>query len=417
MSEQIDTVGKVEDTISTEERLWNRNFILLLQGQMVSMFGNTIYDTALRFWILTHTGSTAMMGALLAASVIPEIFMSPFVGTYIDRSDRKRILVIMDIISGSAILFIGIAAILGFIQVWMILPVSLIVGISSCFFNPTIDSSIPDIVPKTKLIKANSLFSSISSGNDMAGYALGSFLIQLLGTPILFIFNGISFLFSAVTECFISIPEINKDLEKTTFWDDMKSGIKFILNSRGLMYLYITTSVLNLCAAMSMTLTLPWFESNTKLGIVSYGIAMAVNTFGMFVGFSALSVFEIKRERRFIVFIISGVLIAITMIIYSFSLDFYIILVMFFVNGICLAVINSLIQSSMQRSVTADMRAKVFSFRRTLSSSLMPIGMVLAGILAEKLKINLIILVDYTVFLLLFIHLAFVSSVKELINI
>lgn len=417
MSERTDIVSKVEDTVIFKENLWNKNFILLVQGQMVSMFGNTIYDTALRFWILTHTGSTAMMGILMAASVIPEIFMSPFVGTYIDRNDRKRVLVLADIFSGCAILFIGIAAILDFIQVWMILPVSIIVGLSSCFFNPTIDSSIPDIVPKSKLIKANSIFSSISTGNDMAGYALGSFFIQLLGAPIIFIFNGISFLFSAITECFICIPKISRASEKTTFWEDMKSGMAFILNSRGLIYLYITTPFLNLCAAMSMTLTLPWFESNKELGIVSYGIAMAVNTFGMFVGFSSLSLIEIKREKRFYAFIISGILTAVTMIIYSLTLNFYIILILFFINGNCLAVINSLIQSSMQNSVTTDMRAKVFSFRRTLSSALMPLGMVIAGVLAEKFKINLIILVDYIIFLLLFIHLAFVSSIREIINI
>ena len=416
MSEISEIVVEVHEKEVLEERLWNRNFILLLQGQLVSMFGNSIYDTALRFWILTNTGSTALMGALMAATVIPEIFMSPFVGTYIDRSDRKRILIFTDAISGVAILFIGIAAVLGFVQVWMMLPICIIIGITSCFFNPTIDSSIPDIVPKSKLIKANSIFSSISTGNEMAGYAFGSFLVQLLGAPIIFIFNGISFLFSAATECFISIPKIGGTVEKTTYWEDMKLGFQFVRKSHGLLYLYITTAFLNLFGIMSMTLTLPWFKANSELGIVAYGIAMAVNTFGMFVGFSYLAVADIKKEKRFFAFIVSGIIIAITMIIYSLSLNFYIILAMFFINGICLAVINSLIQSSMQSSVTSDMRAKVFSFRRTLSSALMPLGMILAGVLAEKIKINTIILIDYILFFGLFVHLVFVSSVKEIIN-
>lgn len=416
MSEASEITVEVHEKEVLKESLWNRNFILLLQGQLVSMFGNTIYDTALRFWILANTGSTALMGVLMAATVIPEIFMSPFVGTYIDRSDRKRIIVFTDAISGVAILFIGIAAVLGFIRVWMMLPICILVGITSCFFNPTIDSSIPDIVPKSKLIKANSIFSSISTGNEMAGYALGSFLVQLLGAPIIFIFNGISFLFSAVTECFISIPNIGGTAEKTTYWEDMKLGLQFVRKSHGLLYLYITTAFLNLFGIMSMTLTLPWFKANSELGIVAYGIAMAVNTFGMFVGFSYLAVADIKKEKRFFTFILSGIIIAVTMIIYSLSLNFYIILVMFFINGICLAVINSLIQSSMQSSVTSDMRSKIFSFRRTLSSALMPLGMILAGVLAEEIKINTIILIDYILFFGLFVHLIFVSSVKAIIN-
>lgn len=214
-----------------KNKLWNNNFILLLQGQLVSVFGNTIYDTALRFWILVNTGSTALMGILMAVAVLPEIFISPFAGTFIDRHDRKKILIVTDSISGIAVLLVGIAALTGYIQIWMVLLTGIIVGICSCFFNPTIDSSIPDIVPKSKLLKANSVFSSMCTGNDMAGYVFGSFLVQFFGAPIIFIFNGISFLFSAATECFIKIPQVEKSLEKSTFWKDIyTSSVKKVIN-------------------------------------------------------------------------------------------------------------------------------------------------------------------------------------------
>lgn len=407
----------IENDKKLEYKLWNTNFILLLQGQFVSIFGNTIYDIALRLWILDRTGSTALMGALMAASVLPEIFISPFAGTFIDRHDRKKILVITDVISGITVLFIGIAAITGFIQMWMVLMVGIIVGICSCFFNPTIDSSIPDIVPKSKLLKANSAFSLMSTGNDMAGYAFGSILVQILGAPITFIFNGISFLFSAVTECFIKIPKVHTTSEKSSFWEDMKAGLVFVKNSTGLKYLYITISFLNFCASMSMTLTLPLFKINSGLGIGAYGIAMAINTLGMFVGFTSLSIIEVKKEKKFYIFIGSGIITAVTMIIFSISLNFYFTMILFFINGFGIAVTSSLIQSSMQNSVPSNMRSKVFAFRRTLSSSLMPLGMIIAGVLGEVISLNIIIFVDYVVYLILFIYLLSLSSVKEIINI
>ncbi|WP_084284804.1 MFS transporter [Clostridium lundense] len=252
---------------------------------------------------------------------------------------------------------------------------------------------------------------------DMAGYAVGSFLVQLLGAPIVFVFNGVSFLFSAFTEWFIKIPKVNIVSEKSSFWEDMKAGLVFVKNSKGLKYLYITISFLNFCAAMSITLTLPLFKMNNGLGIGAYGIAMAINTLGMFAGFTSLSIIELKREKKFYAFIGSGIITAGTMIIFAITSNFYLTIMLFFVNGIGIAVMNSLIQSSMQRSVPSNMRSKVFAFRRTLSSSLMPLGMVIAGILGEVISLNIIIFVDYAVYLVLFMYLLSLSSVKEIINI
>jgi MFS transporter, DHA3 family, macrolide efflux protein len=401
----------------SQEKLWNCNFILLLQGQVVSLLGDKVYDIALPFWVLAKTGSVALMSVLMAAAIFPKIFISPFAGTFIDRHDRKEILIIADVISGITILFIGTAAIIEFIQMWMIFAAGVIVGICGSFFNPAINSAIPEIVPKAKLLKANSMFSSISSVNDMAGYAFGGFLVQLMSAPILFIFNGVSFLFSAAAESFVKIPQIESYSEKMNFMEDMKAGIRFVNNLKGLKYLYITIAFLNFFASMSMTLTLPWFKMHNQLGIGAYGLAMAVNTFGTFVGFAALSLIELKKEKRFYLFILSGIIISITMILYAFTLNFYFIALLFFLDGICLAVMGSLLQSSMQNCVPSNMRSKVFALRNTLSSALMPLGMIFAGILSEKIKMNIIIFADYVVVLILFIYLSFAASVKEIINI
>ncbi|WML34377.1 MFS transporter [Clostridium sp. OS1-26] len=399
------------------DKLWNRNFTLLFQGQLVSILGNNVFNIALEFWVLTKTGSVSLMGILLAVITLPKVFISPLAGTFIDRHDRRKVLITTDIINGITILFIGITAILGLLQVWMVFLSGIITGVCSCFFNPAINSCVPDVVPKSKLLKANSILSSISSGNDMVGYAFGGFLVQTVGAPILFVFNGFSFLFSATSECFTKIPQIKSSQKNMNFIEDMKTGIQFISKLEGLKYLYITISFLNLFASMSMTLTLPWFKINNQLGVGLYGLAMAINTFGIFAGYTILSVFEIKKENKFYAFILSGIIISCTMIIYSMTLNFYFIAVLFFIDGLCLSVMGSLLQTSMQNCVPSDMRSKVFAFRNTLSSALMPIGMTLAGILGERIQMNKIIFVDYAMFFILFIYLSFLKSVKEIINI
>lgn len=168
---------------------------------------------------------------------------------------------------------------------------------------------------------------------------------------------------------------------------------------------------------MSMTLTLPWFKMNKQLGVGLFGLAMAINTFGIFLGYIVLSVIELKKEKKFFAFIISGIVISITMIIYSMTLNFYLISTMFFIDGFSLAVMGSLLQTSIQNCVPSNMRSKVFAFRNTLYSALVPIGMIIAGILGEKIKMNIIIFADYVVFLEFFIYISFLTSVKKIINI
>lgn len=410
------SIDTLEKSTALKEKLWNKNFILLLQGQIVSVFGDNIYDMALRFWILVHTGSTTLMGILMAATIIPSIFISPLAGTFIDRHDRRKILIAADILRGVSIFPIGLLALYGRLQVWMILISGIIMGLCGSFFSPSIDSSIPDIIPKSKIIKGTSIFSLASTGNEIVGNAFGGFLVQMLGAPILFMLNGLSFLFSATCTGFVKIPLIPEEVKSISFFNDLKLGMNFVKKSKGLKYLLITMCFFNFCASMSITLTMPWFRANNSLGISFYGIAMAINTFGMFLGFTCLSIVEINREKRFFALIASGIILSITMIIYSLTLNVFLISAMFFVDGFCIAVLSSIIQSSIQQFVPSNIRSKVFAFKNTLSSALMPLGMILAGILGEKFKMNMIICADYIAFLLLFIHLASLSSVKKIVN-
>lgn len=225
---------KLERKENLQEQLWNRNFILIVQGQLISVFGDNIYEIALSFWILAITGSTAIMAATMAVTVVPRILISPFAGTFIDRHDRRNIMILTDAIRGISILFIGIAAVLEFIQIWMIIVIGIIVGICGCFFSPAINSAIPDIVSKSKLIKANSILSLANTANYMVGNAVGGFIVQILGAPIIFIINGVSFIFSAVAEFFVKIPQVEEISKNVDFLDDMKAGIDFIKNSVGL---------------------------------------------------------------------------------------------------------------------------------------------------------------------------------------
>ena len=142
------------------KRIWTKNFILLWQGRFVSAIGDTFFEISLSFWILSVTDSGTLMGLLLACSQIPKLIVFPFAGTIIDRYDRKKIIVLMDICSGFTITGIGLMAYFHYFNIWLLILGSIILGTCSSFFRPAVTSIVPDIVPKdqlTKAISANSI--------------------------------------------------------------------------------------------------------------------------------------------------------------------------------------------------------------------------------------------------------------------
>ena len=106
---------------NTAFRLWNRNFFLLWQGQMVSVLGDALYDIALNFFVLEMTGSTVIMGTVMALVTVPRILLGPAAGVFVDRYDRKKLIIFGDVVRGVSVLFIAFAAWNGFLEIWMVI--------------------------------------------------------------------------------------------------------------------------------------------------------------------------------------------------------------------------------------------------------------------------------------------------------
>jgi len=265
-------------------RLWNKNFFLLWQGQLVSMLGDILYIMALNFWILDITGSTGLMGLLSALTMLPRIVLGPFAGVFVDKWNRRNIIVITDFIRGIVVTFVGIAGIFGFIQVWMVFVVGIISGLCSAFFGPAVSSIKPELVHESKFVKANSVTSLATSGMDMIGSAVGGIIYITIGAPYMFLANGVSYLISAFTEMFITEPKREKKDEKITFVDDFKEGFRFLWNFKALRNLFLLASLLNLFANAAFILILPYFKTMPFLGEERYGFVMAVIPMGMLIG-------------------------------------------------------------------------------------------------------------------------------------
>ena len=398
------------------DKLWTLNFFLLWQGQLVSFLGDVVYAIALGFWILAATGSTALMGGLMAASTLPRILASPVAGVVVDRFERRILMIWMDVIRGAAVAAVGIAALAGFLQVWMVFAAGIVIGLCGAFFSPAVSSIIPDITGKSKVVQANSVFSMLQTGGNIVGNSAGGVLFQALGAPFLFLFNGLSYLFSAGSLLFAKFPRIRHAQEKMHFGTDLKNGLSFVWRIRGLRYLILTAAVINFFANMAIMLFLPFFQKNPSLGPVKYGIAMGLFTGGMFMGMLFTAMVKMPPSRRSVIFQVCGATSMVCLSVFPFVGIFPVGITLLAVAGFTNAVLNVFIMAVMQLAVPQNMRGKVFALMGMVLQGLTPIGFALAGVIAEFIPLPILMSACFGVTLVIGLPFMFLRSFKRFIN-
>lgn len=399
-------------------KLWNKNFFLLWQGQLVSALGDVLYMMALDFWVFEITGSTAIMGILSAVTMLPRIILGPFAGVFVDKWHRRNVIVITDFIRGVVITFVGVAGIMGFIQVWMVFVVGVVSGLCSAFFGPAVSAIKPELVDESKLVQANSATSMADSGMQIAGTAIGGLIYVAIGAPWMFFLNGISYLLSALSEVFIKEPEREKNAngKKLTFKEDFIGGLRFIWDFKTLRNIMISACFLNLLGASGSILMLPYFKITESLGPEKYGVFMAVMSVAVLCGSAILSCITIKKKWKYLVFA-SAVIISMVSLDITFLIsNYYVMLVLIFISGFCTVVFNTIFNTLIAIVVPADKRGKVSAMLGTISMGMSPLGALIGGVMGEIFPIRTAIIILFTITIVVGVIIASVKGVRSVIS-
>ncbi|MDO4326854.1 MAG: MFS transporter [bacterium] len=377
-----------------KRKLWNKNFFLLWQGQLVSVLGDALYTIALNFFVLDVTGSTAIMGTVMALVTVPRILCGPLSGVVVDRSDRKKLIILGDVMRGVSILLLAFAANREIIEIWMILAVAVVSGLCSSFFNPAIESVLPDIVSPEQMIRANSTYQIATTGADILGQSVGGVLYVLVGAPAMFLLDGISYLFSAATETWIDVPKVERKNLDVTFWEDFKDGIRFIMQYGGLVRCIITAFFFNFLFGMIRVLIIPWFADSAHLGMAKYGILNGVQSVGFMTGMLILSAVTIRTKHKYRVYIMAIFAFIASIGAGAFFNRYLLILVFFFLAFGFQFVFNTILNSTIMLKVPADKRGKVSATKTTLGMAVSPFGNFAGGVLCEFIDPRILIMAN-----------------------
>lgn len=318
----------------------DKNFIIILVGQIISLFGNAIQRFSMSLYLLDFTGSTATFANILAISTIPYVLFAPIAGKLSDNVNKKKIMVYLDLFCGVLIGGYSVILFLNRDSTYIVGVVMVMLSICYTLYGPAVTASIPQIVEEDELTTANGIINQVGSVVNFAGPIIAGIVYGIFGIKVIVVVNAISFIFSAILEMFLDIPDvkieenlnkINENEYKSKKHKEKIFSIQFIKESfvdmyntfrylskekKVILYIILSYALCNIFLVPILSIIAPYFI-NVYLGLPSqiYGIVEAVCVLGMLAGGLIISVkpelFSIKKIHYTYIPMLSGVILMI----------------------------------------------------------------------------------------------------------
>lgn len=421
----------------------DKNFIIILVGQIISLFGNAIQRFSMSLYLLEFTGSTKSFANILAISTIPYVLFAPIAGKLSDNINKKKIMVYLDLFCGVLIGGYSLILFLNKDSTYIVGIVMFMLSICYTLYGPAVTASIPQIVEEDELTTANGIINQVGSVVNFAGPIIAGIVYGIFGIKVIVVVNAISFIFSAILEMFLDIPDvkIEKNLDKINENKSKKHkekifSIQFIKESfvdmyntfrylskekKVILYIILSYALCNIFLVPILSIIAPYFI-NVYLGLPSqiYGIVEAVCVLGMLTGGLIISVkpelFSIKKIHYTYIPMLSGVILMI--FLPQLQVARVGIASLFGIGGLLImltiAITNVLTLTYIQKQVPENLLGKVSAFSVAVATVSVAPGQLLYGqIIDMGIPLSLIFLLTAIASVLLMIYAKMKISISN----
>lgn len=410
--------------------MWNRNFIMVVLGQIISLFGNAVLRFALPLYLLNQTGSAALFGVVSACAFIPMIVLSPVGGIFADRVNKRNIMVVLDFVT--AVLVLVVILLLGKVNIVVLLLCALFIlyGINGAY-QPAVQASIPALLKGEHIMQGNAVINLVSSFTGLIGPVIGGALFGFYGImPILYV-CVICFLLSAVMEIFIQIPFEKKAAKGNIFsigYGDLKKSFRYMHKEQPIiMQFSLAIAAINMILSALVMIGLPIIVTqllgfdqemaNRLYGYAQGALAMGSLCGGMGAGLLAK---RLKPQKGYLLLLYDGLTllpigIAI-MLPFKAMISYGIILVSCFCMMFLATLFSIQIMSCLQSMVPESLIGKVISCAMCIGMCASPLGQAIYGGLFELLKGRVFVLFFVAAILTVMLAFAMKKAFKKLEN-
>lgn len=363
--------------------LRNRTFLIMWGGQLVSLLGDMLFDLALIWWVLNVTSSGMAISAVALAASLPSIILGPIIGVYVDRLDRRWLMIGSDIINGVIMAGMAILYWQGIFSLPLIVASAALTGVVSTAHGPAFQASIPVVVGKNDLIRVNSLIQTAGSTLGLMVPGISGLILAVAGVGASIMFNAISYFVAALSLLFVSFASPRASSPQNSVLRDALQGMKFVFSHRLLLPMLVYAALINLTLA-PVSIALPLLVVNRLGGGPALlGIFGSFRNAGVLLASVLLSAYPdlIRKMGLIMVFCIVAIG-GFTVLIGASPNALGVLLGGGFV-GFAVVVANVASQAIWQREVPDDLRGRAFAARETITSGLRPMGLAAAGPLVD----------------------------------
>ncbi len=366
---------------------WKGRFFTIWGGQALSILGSQLVQFALIWYLTVSTGSATVLATASLVGMLPGVVLGPLVGTLVDRWNRRRIMLLAD--SFIALVTIGLAVLfaLDAVAIWHIYAVMFIRSLAGAFHGNAMTASTSLLVPVEELTRVQGLNQMLTGGLNVVAAPLGALLLELLPLQGILLIDVVTALAAILPLAFIQIPQPERLAQSdtpTTIWQDFRAGFRYMLGWPGLLIIGLMTVGINftIIPAFSLlpllvrdhfgggALALGWVESAMGVGIIGGGVLLGVwGGFNRRIATSMLGLMGLGIGTLLLALAPAGALpLAIG-------------------GALLVGVMNSLtmgpFMAVIQSSVEPDMQARVFSLLSSIGGVMVPLGLLLAGPVAD----------------------------------
>ncbi len=384
---------------------WKRSFITIALGQTISLVGSSAVQFALIWWLASETASPLMLSLAGLLAYLPQLFLGPFAGVWVDRLNRKTVIITADLFIGTIALIFALFFLFRAPPFWSVCVVLGIRAIGSVFHTPAIQAAIPMLVPQDQLVKANGWNQFMQSGAFMLGPVLGAAMYTALPMHIILITDFIGAIIACTAVAIINIPNPPQhEHAERHFIKEIKEGISIFLSDRRLSIVTLSATI---CMIFSMPLSsfYPLMTSDYFKGTAWHASVVEIAYAG---GMMLCSIIvsrwsNIKNKFLIIHLGLFGLGLACLLcglIPPNISLFWYF-MILCGLMGASSNLYSIPYIAYMQENIPRNAQGRAFSLMGSLMSFAMPVGLLIAGPVAEVIGVHFWFLISGIAFFII----------------
>lgn len=376
---------------------WRKNINLFLTGQFLSGITSMIVQYAIIWYLTKETGSATILSFATLLGMIPMVLLSPFAGPLVDRWDKKRLLILTDIIVALfAMVLVVVGTISDTFPLWLVFVSLFIRAIAQTFQMPTIQSILPMMVPEEELTRINGQLGMVQSANFIIAPAIGAFLFTVIPINWLILLDVLGAVFGVGLLVFVTIPKVISQGETIHLLTDTKFGVKKLYENKGLWHIMLNGAVFTLlfmpAASLYPLMTMGYFGQN----VGQAGLVEVVYSVGMLAGGAVIGFFGKWKDRMkpiFMAYVVVGTTIGASGLLPGTTQGFFYFLLLNAGAGFATPYFNTLLMAIIQQSYEPNVLGRVLGVFNSLMTLPGPIGLIFAGPLTDKIGVEKMFLI------------------------